>query len=235
MSRVRPYATFLPTTLNPTTSLVMTPPAVEIGDCVVIAITSRGHTAATADVTVTDNSGDGVSWTMEFTNPSDHITWLFRKIVTTSAGLGSTITVAGGVNSLTAVGINFKGAHQTSPIANTATESNAAGDETHAAFTPAYGNCAVGMAVHNTLDDLAVTSAQYASLGTGAGVHYLSAENRSTGGLDCGTLLCAAVMIGGPATTGTFSWAQTNGTVRTNQFIVRSADDDVQYVGGGYY
>jgi hypothetical protein len=219
-----------------TTSGTMTAPSasqVAIGDLLVLTLLSRNHTNVSPLMTVTDNSGDGVSWTNTYVNTSDNKCWIWHKYATTSAKWGTTISIANAINSLAGTGIWLSGAKQSGAITNIVTESNSAADESHAAFTPDFGRSLVCMGLYNVADDLVPSGMAWSNIGNLAAVQYIQGTHASTGGTDCSVNLSAAVQVGGPASTGTFTWAQTDNTVRTISFAVAPTDDEVWVAGGG--
>lgn len=200
---------------NPTTSFTVTIPAgTIIGDVLFLAITSRDATSGSTDVTVTDNDTGGNTWAV-VTNTSDEKAWIWWKRAT-SGTASKTITVSNLVGSGSGVLKVFSGAISTgNPYTDVNTETNASGDETHAAFTPTNDDSMVCVTIHNTGNDNAVTSLAGATLGSLSTV-----EKLSTGGLDCATAFGHALDAGAPTTTGSITWAQTNGTTYSTRFTI---------------
>lgn len=197
---------------NPTTGFTVVIPAeVVAGDIVVIAFTSRDHTSATAHPTVTDDDTGGNTWTQLNFSAADRKAQFWAKYAT-SGTAGKTVTVAGCVGSASGVLKAFSGVKQgVSPLSTlfqtAVMETNASGDESHASYTPTDADSMVLAMIFNYANDNAVTSLSFATLGATT-----MTEKLSTGGLDCATAFGHALQSGGPAATGTLTWAQTNGT-----------------------
>jgi hypothetical protein len=200
---------------NPTTGFTNTIPAsVVTGDYLLQAVTSRDSTSGSANVTCTDNDTGGNTWTT-IANTADKKAWLFGKRAT-SATAGKTITIAAAVGSCSGVGKAFsdvsKGA---TPYANIVTEPNISTDEAHADFTPTFGNCMVIALIHNYVNDNAVTSLSFATLGATT-----ATDNLSTGGSDCGTCFGHALQSGSPVAVGGLTWAQNNNATYSTTFAL---------------
>lgn len=200
---------------NPTTGTTITIPASLPTTCVLcLHFTSRDHTSGTGQPTVTDNNS-GAAWTQQDFSTDRKAQFWWKRY---EANLSSkTITIAGAVGSCTARLVVLENVYATGdPFTNLLGETNASGNETHAAITPTYPGSAVVFAVHNYANDNAVTSVSAATTGAPG----QSTGHLSTGGSDCGTHV--AVWNNHPAsTTGAFTWAQTNGTTYSRAYAVR--------------
>jgi len=203
---------------NPTTSWSgVIPASVVANDLIYLPVTSRDHLAGTARVSVTDNDTGGNAWALlaESTDRKASIWWKRA----TSATAGKTVTVSGAVGSSSGVGKAFSGGStEATPHTNVVVETNASGDESHAEFTPTNPNSMVCCAVFNYANDNAVTTMAGGTIGA------LSAtEKLSTGGSDCACSFGHVLQSGGPAATGTFTWAQVNGTTYSITWAIKPA------------
>lgn len=200
---------------NPTTSTTITIPAsLPVGCGLVVVFTSRDHTSGTGQPTVTDNNG-GAAWTQEqFTTDRKAQLWTKRYEANLS---GKTITISGAVGSLSAVLLVVTDVYATgSFIADFVQETNASGNETHAALTPTYAGSLLVFSVHNYANDNAVTSISAANFGAADA----SSEHLSTGGNDCATAM--GLWVGrSTSSSGAITWAQTNGTTYSFAFCIR--------------
>lgn len=200
---------------NPTTGTTVTIPASLPTTCILcLHFTSRDHTSGTGQPTVTDNNS-GAAWTQkDFSTDRKAQFWWKRY----EANLSSkTITIAGAVGSCSARLVVIEDVYDTGdPFTGLLGETNASGNETHAAISPTYPGSAVVFAVHNYANDNAVSSVSAATTGAPG----QSTGHLSTGGSDCATHV--AVWNNHPAsTTGAFTWAQTNGTTYSRAYAVR--------------
>ena len=200
---------------NPTTSTTITIPSSLPDDCVLsLHFTSRDHTSGTGQPTVTDNNS-GASWTQRQYTTDRRAQWWWKRY---EAGLsGRTITISGAVGSLSARLVVIENVYETGdPFTDFAEETNSSGDETHAAITPTYAKSAVVFAVYNYANDNAVSSVSAATTGAPG----QSTGHLSTGGSDCATHV--AVWNDHPASSsGSITWAQTNGTTYSHVYAVR--------------
>jgi hypothetical protein len=180
---------------------------VQAGDVLVLAATNRD---ATADPSVTDNDAGGNTWTKiknqnAATNGAGTL-WTKRV---TSGTASKTITVSGMTGSMSCVLVYYRGCSAGSVFANPAVgESNASGDESQAAYTTVAGGSWVIHTVHVTSNDTLNPGNRTAT--SPASIPEV-AEHASSGGNDCSTSYAAASK---PAagSTGTISWAMTDGT-----------------------
>lgn len=200
---------------NPTTSTTVTIPASLPTTCVLLLhFTSRDHTSGTAQPTVSDNNS-GASWTQK-RSTTDRKAQLWWKRY--ESGLsGKTITISGAVGSLSARLVVVQDAYETGdPIEDITEETNASGNETHAAITPSHAGAAMIVAVYNYANDNSVSSLSAANFG--AADH--TGEHLSTGGND--SACAVGVWDNNPASSsGSLTWAQTNGTTYSFAYSVR--------------
>ncbi len=204
---------------NPTTSFTVTIPAsVLTDDDLYVFVCSRDHTAATAYPTVTDNDTGGNTWT-RIAESTDRKATLWRKKAT-SGSASKTVTVSGCVGSASGGISAYSGGASGDPTTNIAVEDNASGDESHAGFTPSFADSMICLAVFNTGNDNAVTVLACTNPGTLEPERF---EKLSTGGSDCATIHGSALQSGGPTATGSFTWAQTNGTTKSIVFAIKPA------------
>lgn len=217
---------------NPTTGFTLViPAATQTGDDLYVFFVSRDHTSGTALATCTDNDTGGNTWTLKH-NPADRKTMVFWKKAT-SGTASKTITIAGCVGSSCGGVIVFSGGRGGDPTFDIVTESNSAGDESHASFTPTNADSMVVMAIFNVANDETVSNAQWATLGA---VGSNGFQVLSTGGSDSGVAVVAKAQSGGPSAVGNFTWSQTNNTVRTVQFTIapfEAKTGTVTATGGG--
>jgi hypothetical protein len=185
------------------------------GDRAIVVFTSRDHTSGDALCSISDNSGDGVSWTLAMQLDSTRRTYVWTKVLNSSHD-GDTITVTGAIGSCAGVLLYLSGA---GAFTSHGVEFNNSGDESVASVTPAAADSMVFASVHNNGNDNSVSAQSWATLGGATGVE----EHLSTGGSDCATSVAWRLQVGGPSATGAFTWAQTNGTTYVNQFSVAPA------------
>lgn len=180
------------------------PSAVLADDLLFVTVTSRDSTSGSANVTCTDDSGDGVSWSV-LHNTSDKKAWVFWKRANAGTNDG-TITVASCVGSASGVLKCFSGADTgATPYTNVTEESNASGDETHAGITPSTADSMLCASIHNYANDNAVTTLSSVNFGA-----FTTTEKLSTGGLDCACAFGHDLVTSGA--TGNITWSQTDGT-----------------------
>ena len=203
---------------NPTTSTTITIPSSLPTTCVLcLHFTSRDHTSGTGQPTVTDNNS-GASWTQRQNSTDRKAQWWWKRYEANLSG--KTITISGAVGSLSARLVVIENAYGTGdPFTDFAEEANASGNETHAAITPTNASSAVVFAVYNYANDNAVSSVSAAT----SGAPGQSTGHLSTGGSDCATHV--AVWNNHPASSsGSITWAQTNGTTYSHVYAVRPAE-----------
>lgn len=216
---------------NPTTGFTVTAPSQVVTDDVLfLSLTSRDSTGA-GTLSVTDNDTGGNAWA-KIGNSTDHKITLWYKRAT-SGTASKTVTVANAVGSTAGVLKAFSGATATeTPYTNVVVETNASGDEAHAAFTPANPNSMVCAAVANYANDNAVSTLAFATLGSTT-----ATEKLSTGGSDCGNIFGHALQAGAAADTGALSWAQTNGATYSMTWAIKAAatvvEADLSAAGAG--
>lgn len=209
--------------LNPTTTFTHTVDAnVLADDLLFVTVTSRDSTAGSSDVTCTDDDTGGNSWSV-LTNTADKKAWVFWKRAT-SGTASKTITVANCVGSASGVLKAFSGADTgATPYTDTATETNAAGDETHAGITPTGADSMVCAVIVNIDNNNNVTLLSFATLGATT-----MTEALSTGGLDCSVAFGHALQAGGSAATGGLTWTQNDFATYSIVFAIK-----ILSVGGG--
>ena len=205
---------------NPTTSMTITIPTVSTGDVLIVAATSRDHTAATAFPTCTDNDTGGETWKLfHYSADRKALMWFKRATGSTSA---KTITVAGAVGSVSGGVSAYSGIATTIlPYMDLHQQSNASGTETHTGWTTTANNGELVFVVFNYANDNAVTSVSAAT----AGAFTSRWEKLSTGGLDCGTTLWSQPEATAGAT-GNITWAQTNGTTYSTAFLLVATEPE---------
>jgi hypothetical protein len=97
-------------------------------------------------------------------------------------------------------------------------ETNASGDETHAAFTPTAADSLVMFSImdygNDTNPATSVTCTDPGSLEPEI------FDRLSTGGSDCRILVTGRRQTGGPTTTGNFTWSQTDSTTKSVAYTV---------------
>ncbi len=205
---------------NTTTGGTLVIPASTVAnDYLYVCVTSQGSTSGSANVTCTDDDSGGNTWTT-ITNTADKKAWLFGKRAT-SATASKTITIANGVTKTAFNCVVMKdAATSTTPHLNLTTETNAAGDETHASITPTFGGSAIVLAVFD-YSGVANTAASQSTANLGAMTE--RAEHNPVGaGLDCSQSI--ATLDGtnaAPAATGNITWAQADGTTYSMAWSVR--------------
>lgn len=206
----------------PTTSFTVTvDAAVVTNDLLFLTVTSRDSTGA-GSLAVTDNDTGGNAW-VKFANSTDHKATVWWKRAT-SGTAGKTVTVSNAVGSASGVLKAFSdGNLGSTPYADVVVETNASGNESHASFTPSRANSMVCAAVFNYAAANAVTSLNWATLGAST-----ATEKTSTGGNDCGNVFGHRVQSGGPSSTGTLTWSQTNGTTYSITWSIKP-----NHVGSG--
>jgi len=206
---------------NPTTTwTVILSASIAAGDDLFVSVTSRDHTSGTARVTCTDDDAGGNTWTL-ISESSDRKASLFWKKAT-SATASKTVTIAGAVGSSSGGYSAYSGCDLT-PYTNVSVEDNASADETHAGFTPDVAASMIALVVFNTGNDNAVTSPAC----TDPGALTNRFEKLSTGGTDCSNNFSSELQSGGPTATGSFTWAQTNGTTKSIVLAIKRALEGV--------
>lgn len=204
-------ATFIGSSTTTTTSWAPTVTAATgtaAGDVAVVVFTDRDGTAAS----ISDNSGDGVSWNLEHHSPSGH-SYIWSKVL---VGTHDTkvVTVSGATGSCSGVLAYVSGG--ITGTLDEALTTHIAGDESATFITPTFADSMVFGAVYNLGNDNAVTGQSWATLGAATATR----EHLSTGGNDCATALAWKLQAGGPASTGNFTWAQNNGATEVVLFTV---------------
>lgn len=180
---------------NPTTGGTVTIPAsVVSGHDLFLHLNSRNHNSGTAYPTVTDN--DGGTWTRIHETSTRQGTIWHRKA--TSATASKTITVAGCVSQCAATLEVYSGG-DTVPYTNFSVEDNAAGDESHAGFTPSAADSMVVVSIFYMGDDHTTTNFEASNPATLT----KRTENVNTG---CAVVTASAKQTGAAAATGTFTW-----------------------------
>jgi hypothetical protein len=223
LAQLEPSAiTFVASALGGTTTTtsftITTPGTVQEGDLMNLEFTHRG----TGDGTVSDNSGDGVSWTRKgealFQAGARTTQHYYKRVTAAMAGGGDLITVTGLTNSSAGVLTVYRGAEATGdPFRDWTAEENASGDESHASVTTQADDWAV-LVVGNA-PDLAVTP-------TAPLVE--RAERLSTGGQDTSVMHASFEDTGGGGS-GTLAWTQTDaasGSIGYSIMPEVSADND---------
>ena len=193
------------TTATTTFSLAI-PAGINTNDVLIVQAVNRD---ATADPSVTDN--DGGTWTKFGGGATGQTLWWRRA---TSATSGKTISGSGLTGSCAATLTIYRGCKTSGdPFENVTTQSNASGTESHAAITPTVNGAVVCLAVANRANDNAVTTPSTTSPGALVSI----SEILSTGGSDCAAHF-AARRQATAGTTGSFTWAQTNGATVSSVF-----------------
>jgi hypothetical protein len=130
----------------------------QVGDLMILEFTHRGS----GNGTVTDNSGDGVSWTRKggalFSASTFSVQVYYKRVTSQIAAGGTAVTVSGLTNSSCGGISAFRGAIASGdPFEAFVAEANkAAGAETHAGVTTVTPNAWVGMA-NGTSPDTTIT------------------------------------------------------------------------------
>jgi hypothetical protein len=174
---------------------------VTAGD-VIFVLNTNGE--GTGDPTISDDSGDGDSWTKIDSGLSLNGTAWWKRVSGGSWGSSNvTISGSGNTNTCSAGYTIFRGGQSSAtPYENLSYEQNVSGNETHAGFTPTYAdsylfagifNFPLGNAPANETFGVNAATEDYDS--AGSGVRCTSA-----------TLL----QSGGPTATGNFTWTQGN-------------------------
>lgn len=213
---------------NTTGFTLVIPAGVTTGALLILSVTSKGHTAVDAYPTVTDNDTGGNAWTRHTTAESgDRKATTWTKVAT-SGTAGKTITVAGCLDScggaLAAYTGHWLGGD---PITNVVIESNAAGDETHAGFTPDFTDSFIVFLHHNVQNDANVSAGTLTC--SNPGLVTLRHAWGTLGGTDSAGGHYSALQTG-LAATGNFTWAQIDSSTITITFALRP---DAQIANAG--
>jgi hypothetical protein len=216
----RPGISFIANALGgttTTTSFTITTPAAQAeGDLMCLEFTHRG----TGDGSVSDNSGDGVSWTRKgealFASSTFTTQHYYKRVTAAMAGGGDTITVTGLTDACAGILTVYRGVVASGdPFRDWTAEANASGNETHASVTTEAGDWAV-LVVGNS-PDLAVTptaplverAERLSTGGTDASVEHASFEDTAGGG------------------SGSLAWTQTNAASGSIGYSIIPASDGV--------
>lgn len=204
---------------NTTSFTLVIPASVVTGDLLILSVTSRNHTNLDAYPTVVDNDTGGNAWTRHTTaESSDRKATTWTKVATAGTA-GKTITVSGCIDScggaLAAYSGHWLGGD---PITNVVIESNIAGDETHAGFTPDFTDSFIVFLHHNTQDDVNIGPTSLTCTNPGAITH--RASWGTLGGLDSAGGHYSALQTG-LAATGAFTWTQIDTSTITITFAIR--------------
>lgn len=193
-------------TANPTTGwTVVLGAGIQADDDVYVCVFSRSHTSANYP-SVTDDDSGGNTWSL-IGESSNHRNTVWHKKAT-SGTASKTVTVASAIDSSTGGYFYVRGAHLTAPNVDASGEINAAGDESHAGFTPSAADamiCAFIGVRDNIPGKLPVSIAC-----TDPGALTDRFSEFSSGGNDCCATFACALQSGGPTATGTFTWAMTD-------------------------
>lgn len=187
-----------------TTSLSLTIPAdVVTDDILVVGVINGG---ADADPSVSDDDTGGNAWTKKYTQThstdgSRGTIWWKRATANTAS---KTISVTGCTDSCAGYVSVYSGRIATGdPFDSVGTsESNAAGDESHASITPTTNGCDVCFSVLCGDNDAASTVAC-----TDPGSLTIRAQDTNSGGVDTNAAIADAPQSTANAT-GAFTWAQ---------------------------
>lgn len=206
--------------LNPTVSCTILIPAdVQAGDLLFAQATSRNHTATNAVLRVVDTEGAGNAWIV-VTTSADRTASLWYKYATANTS-SKVATFSTAINSLTAGLTIYRGAHTSTPFSNVTVEENVSGNETHAGIFPDSASSMICLGVYNIGNDNAVANQ---STETNPGALLELWEKLSSGGSDCACVHASQVQTTDRASTGAFTWTQTNNTTRS---IVWAVPPDV--------
>lgn len=202
-------------TTTTTSFTIVVPAAAALGDLMVLEFCHRG----TGDGTVSDNSGDGVSWTRKgealFASGTFTVQHYYKRVTAAMVGGGDTITVTGLTNACAGIVNLYRGALASGdPFEAWTAEANASGDESHAAITTLTDGSWVVLTVGNS-PDLAVSTQST----TSPGALTERAEVLSTGGTDA-SIAHASAEKASAGSTGALTWAQTNAASGTLAYAI---------------
>lgn len=173
-----------------------------------VAAVSRDHTSGDAAATCTDSSGN--AWTL-IGNTTDRKAYLWWK-KSQASDMGAQLTIGGTIGSVAATLFQVADGDTGDPTNNATFEDNASGDESHAAITPDDADSLVFFGVYDVAND---TNAATNIAGATLGSIPIFIEVLSTGGSDCRLTIAGVTASGGPTTTGTVTWDQTNSTTKS--------------------
>jgi hypothetical protein len=187
---------------NITGGTITIPAGVLTGDDLYCVVTAAGLTSSDPVPTVTDNDVAGNTWTL-IGNSSQHRAALYWKKAT-SATAGTTVTVAGALTNCSAGLTAYRGGIAGNPTTNFSVETNGAGNTQHAAFTPAFADSMICLAICNATAPDPTTNMACTSPGTLEPKRF---EYLNTSGNQSGVAHASRVQEGAIASTGVFTWA----------------------------
>lgn len=173
---------------------------------VIFLFNSNG--GSTADPAVSDNSGDGNSWTKIGSSTLNGSGW-WKRVSGGNWG-SSTVTITSGSNTTACSGciLIYRGAQASGdPYTSANFESNASGDESATGLTPDFANSELVAVIYNYVT--AVGDPTSMAFGGSA------ATSRASGNGDNRTDAYTLTQVGGPAASGNFTWSQGNSATVT--------------------
>jgi hypothetical protein len=210
---------------DPTTTFTIAIPATVVtNDVLVVNATSKNHNSSTATATCTDTDSAGNAYTLVQTDAARKAyAWVKRA---TSATAGKTITVAGLDNSGGGGLVVYPGVSSTgTPYTNAGYEDNVLGNEAHAGFTPTNANSMLHFSIHNVSSTS--TTASVACTTPGALTQRYQHTSSAGGQGGCATAAWSVAQSGGPTSTGTFTWSQSDATTKSIRFALVPSTEEV--------
>lgn len=191
-----------------TSGTVAIPAGAVTGTDLFLALCSKGSSATTAYLGVTDNDSGGSPnlWTLIGAVDQRKGQLYWKKATANSAN--KTITITGAITELSGGVSCLSGGAAGNPITSFAAELNASADETQAGFTPPDDDSAVFLVVVNNV--LNHTVSTMACTSPGALTKLFDNAN-----VNSSIALGWGLQVGNAAATGNFTWAQTNQATRS--------------------
>lgn len=173
----------------------------------------NANEGSTADPSISDDSGDGNSWTRIGAGGLNGSVWWKRISGGNWGSSDVTITSSGNTNVCAGNWSNYRGVIESGdPYTDASFESNASGNESHAGFTPSFAD---SMLVGSVINYVIGNTTQNQTFGATA------ATEAFDSGADVRCSSSFLLQVGNPAATGDFTWTQGNQLTISVLFAIR--------------